>query len=84
MEIVRTKTGNSSTFQKKEIVHIKTTINPNDKKSNYFLKSAIRTISFFEKSNHFRITQIDNSPSYHSSVSSINIINELRAKPTKL
>ena len=38
VEIVRTKTGNSySDFPKKEIVHMKTTINPNDKKSNYFL-----------------------------------------------
>ena len=50
VEIVRKKTGNSSTFKKKEIAHIKTTINP-------MIKS--RTISFFEKSNHFRITNVN-------------------------
>ena len=50
-EIVRlSKKGNSS--------HKKTPLfNPNDKKSNYFLNLQFELrISFFEKSNHFRIT----------------------------
>ena len=37
--------GNSST-SKKEIVHMKTTINPNDKKSNYFLNLQFEPFPF--------------------------------------
>ena len=45
--------GNSSHknwkyFTKKEIVHMKTTINPNDKKSNYFLNLQFELFPFAE------------------------------------